>query len=225
MHLKSAIALAATLGAFAFATPAVSSAEDQSEWLQRQLQMTDGYAPPPAQRTRIGDRTVASKTAPQQQAFRAPLPAKSALPSREMIHQRGRAHGAVYREYAGGQHRSARTECTECEPAETNLVGDPESFHAWTDCTDCESIGWTQEAETEPMSAQAECVECARLDSQETDSEPVAAQAECRDCVALESTPRENDGQGSGIGLAALAMLLVVAGFKVTRTVGAMQRG
>ena len=60
MYSKSAIALVAVLGAFAFAVPTVSHAADQSEWLQRQLQMTDGYAPPPVLLAQGGDRAAAS---------------------------------------------------------------------------------------------------------------------------------------------------------------------
>jgi hypothetical protein len=47
MYSKSAIALATALGAFALAVPSVSHAENQAEWLQRQMQISDGYAPPP----------------------------------------------------------------------------------------------------------------------------------------------------------------------------------
>lgn len=47
MCAKSAIALATTLGTFVFAVPVLSTAENQFEWVERQLQMTDGYAPPP----------------------------------------------------------------------------------------------------------------------------------------------------------------------------------
>jgi hypothetical protein len=47
MKSKTAIALAAALSTSLLAAPAVSHAESQFEWVQRQLQMTDGYAPPP----------------------------------------------------------------------------------------------------------------------------------------------------------------------------------
>jgi len=47
MNSKTAIALAAALSTSLLAAPAVAHAESQFEWVQRQLQVTDGYAPPP----------------------------------------------------------------------------------------------------------------------------------------------------------------------------------
>lgn len=47
MKSKTAIALAAVLSTSLFAAPAISHAESGTVWLMQQLQMTDGYAPPP----------------------------------------------------------------------------------------------------------------------------------------------------------------------------------
>lgn len=47
MFAKHALATAAATLAIA-ALPAISPAETQTEWLQQQLQITDGYTPPPA---------------------------------------------------------------------------------------------------------------------------------------------------------------------------------
>jgi hypothetical protein len=46
MNKKSTLALTAALGACLLTAASVSYAETQSEWLQRQLEVSDGYAPP-----------------------------------------------------------------------------------------------------------------------------------------------------------------------------------
>ena len=57
MKSKTAIALAAALSTSLLAAPAVAHAESRFEWVQRQLQMTDGYAPPPAVSAKHGIRS------------------------------------------------------------------------------------------------------------------------------------------------------------------------
>ena len=156
MYSRSVLVLVAALGIFAFAAPAVSRAESQSEWLHRQLQTTDGYAPPPALPAQDGDRAAASTV--RRVASRAPHPGKSAPRTRRVSQQRATA---------------------------------PET----------------------PVCRETYAV-----------SEPSPAQAECPECRVIEST-REVDLHGEGIGLAALGALLFFAGFKVMKTVGAVQPG
>lgn len=155
MYSKSAIALVAALSTFAIAVPTVSHAENQSEWLHRQLQISDGYASPPVLPARDGDRAGAS--AVRRGALRASHPGKPAPRPRKVFQKPAKAHEATaFQEpWAGGERPPAPVGCVECG--------------------------------------------------------------------VIEST-REVDMHGEGIGLAALGVLLVVAGFKVMTIAGAIQQ-
>jgi hypothetical protein len=79
MNPKSTLALATAFGACFLAASGTSYAENQSEWLQRQLEITDGYAPPPAQTAIVSDPArapayVRSETAPNPDAAGSPIP-------------------------------------------------------------------------------------------------------------------------------------------------------
>ena len=155
MCLKSAVALVAALGTFAFAVPAVSHAESQSEWLDRQLQMTDGYAPPRVLPAQDGDRAGAS--AIRRGAFRASHHGKPAPRPRRVFQQPANAYEApACQETCGGGERPP-------------------------------------------------------------------ARVGCAPCGVIESTP-EVDLHSEGIGLAAVFVLLFVAGFKVMNVSGAIQQ-
>jgi hypothetical protein len=156
MYSQSTIALVAALSTFAFAVPTVSHAENQSEWLHRQLKITDGYAPPPVLPAQDGDRAGAS--AIRRGAFRTSHPRKPAPRPRVVFQQPANAY-----------------EANACQEA------------------------------------------CAG-------GERPPAQARCAECGVIEST-REVDMHGEGSGLAAVGVLLVLAGFKVRNIVGAIQQG
>lgn len=154
MYLKSAIALIAAFSVFAI--PTFSQAESQSEWLQRQLQMTDGYAPPPVPAKKDADRAAASSV--RRGAFRASHPVKPALPLRRVSQQ-------------------------------------PASAHELPGCQETQAV-------VERPPAQVECPECRMIEAK-----------------------RDADIHGEGIGLAALGVLLFLAGFKVMRSVPTFQTG
>jgi hypothetical protein len=156
MYSQTAIALVAALSTFAFAVPTVSHAEDQSEWLHRQLQITDGYAPPPVLPAQHGVRAGASAT--RRGAFRASHRGKPAPQPRGVFQQPANAYEA---------------------PA-----------------------------------CQAACA----------GGERPPAQTGCPECRVIEST-RQADAHGEGIGIAAVGVLLAVAGFKVMKLAGAIQQG
>ena len=155
MYSKSVLVVVAR-SAYSLSLHPQSRAESQSEWLHRQLQTTDGYAPPPVLPAQDGDRAAASTV--RRVASRAPHPGKSAPRTRRVS--------------ATASHRSRN-----------------------------------------PRVSRAYAV-----------SEPSPAQAECPECRVIESK-REVDLHGEGIGLAALGALLFLAGFKVMKTVGAVQPG
>jgi hypothetical protein len=155
MYPKSAIALVAVLATFACAVPTVSRADDQSEWLQRQLQITDGYAPPPMLTAPDGDRAGAA--AVRRTALRASHPRKPAPRPRRVLQRAASAH--------------------------------------------------------EPPVCQATCAGVERP----------PAQVPCADCREIES-PRRVDMDSEGFGIAAIGMLLLVAGFKVMKMAGALQQ-
>lgn len=156
MCSKFAIALIAALGVVALTAPPVARAESQSEWLERQLQTSDGYAPPPVLPAQEVDRTAASPM--RRGASRPPQAAKS-VPRPRRVSQR---------------------------PASA-----PETLA---------------------------CQETVAV------SEPSPPRAECPDCRVIESKPGV-DLHSENIGLAALGVLLLLAGFKVIKTVGAVQAG
>jgi hypothetical protein len=80
--------MVAVLGTFALALPTPSRAESQSEWLERQLQMTDGYAPPPVLAVAVQNRhVVAAAPAIRRSPPRAVAPAKS-VPRPKRVAQR-----------------------------------------------------------------------------------------------------------------------------------------
>jgi hypothetical protein len=154
MNSRFAIALIAAFSVFAI--PTVSHGENQSEWLQRQLQMTDGYAPPPAPAEQNADRAPASSV--RRGALRVSHPVKPALSHRRVSQQ-------------------------------------PASAHELPGCQETQAV-----AERPP--AQVECPECRMIEAK-----------------------READIHGEGLGLAALGVLLFLAGFKVMRSVPTFQTG
>lgn len=115
MYSQPAIALLAALSLFAFAVPTVSHAENQSEWLNRQLQITDGYAPPPVVLpAKDGDRAGAS--AIRRSASRASPPRKAPRP-RAVLQQTGNVYEeapACRAACAGGERPPAQTGCPKC---------------------------------------------------------------------------------------------------------------
>lgn len=188
MCSRTTIALVAVLGTAALAVPTVLRAEDQSEWLQRQLQITDGYAPPPALAAQGGDRAGASVS--RGGALRASPPEE--LPAQN-VHRAGASpirHSAVRASHLGKPAPQPRevyqqpADAQEVPPCEAPVCDDPVAGE---------------------------------------EEEPAPSQAVCTDCTAIEST-READAHGEGIGLAAVGLLLAVAGFKVLKTLGAIQQ-
>lgn len=157
MCSKFPIVLVAALGALALTAPAFAHAESQSEWLHRQLQTSDGYAPPPALPAQEVDRTAASPV--RRGAARPPQAAKPAPRPRRVSQQPASA--------------SETAVCREETPAV---------------------------------------------------SEPSPPRAECPDCRVIEAAP-DVEVHGENIGLAALGVLLLLAGFKVMKTVGTAQVG
>ena len=154
--LRSAIALVAALGTFAFAVATVSHAENQSEWLHQQLQISDGYAPPPVLPAQDGDRASASPI--RRGAFRASHPRKPAPQVGVVFQQPASAYEALAcREACAGGERP---------PAQ---------------------VAWAESGVIKPT--------------------------------------RKVDMHGEGTGLAAVGVLLVLAGFKVRNIVGAIQQG
>jgi hypothetical protein len=154
MLSKSAIMLVAALSTFALALPTLSQAENQSEWLHQQLQITDGYAPQAVLPAQDGDRAAASPI--RRGAILAPHPEKKpASRPRRVIQQPVTAY----------------------------------------------KVPVCQEA-------------CAG-------GERAPIQVEWAEYRVVEST-REVDRHGEGMGLAAVGVLLVVAGFKVMKIVGAI---
>ena len=158
MYSKSAIALVAALGTFAFAVPTVSHAADQSEWLQRQLQMTDGYAPPPVLPAQGGDRAAAS--AIRGGALRTFHPGGGLAPRpRRVIRQPATAHEApaCQEACAGGERPPVQEGSAGCGVIEsTREVGmhDQEACVvgerplAQVECAKCSVIEPTREVDT-----------------------------------------------------------------------------
>jgi hypothetical protein len=123
MHSKPAIALVVAFGTFAFALPTVSHADNQSQWLQRQLQVTDGYAPPPVLPAQ-GDRAGAS--AIRRGALRASHPAKPAPRPRAVFQQPANTYEApaCQEACAGGERPPAQVGWAESGVIEPTRAAD-----------------------------------------------------------------------------------------------------
>jgi hypothetical protein len=127
MHSPSVIVLVAALSAFTFVVPSASHAETQSEWLQRQLQISDGYAPPPVLLAQEGDR--GGRSAIGRGVVQPSHPGKSALRRRVVIQQPAKAYVAAATcqdAVAGGEPPPAPVQvgCAECRVIEPKREAD-----------------------------------------------------------------------------------------------------